>query len=152
MRKALIDKVISDANYKKICQRINYQYADDIYQEVCCELLTMDESRLPELSYLNFWFYRVSLNVISRHGQLGKYIHRKEQLTLTSGSDELTKEQLMKEAERFMLSLSEFENRIILLYNQYGSMKEVQRITGVSYSALRSVKELIKQKAKEINV
>lgn len=152
MRKALIDKVISDANYKKICQRINYQYADDIYQEVCCELLTMDESRLPELSYLNFWFYRVALNVISRHGQLGKYIHKREQLILSSRYDELTKEQLMKEAERFMLSLSEFENRIILLYNQYGSMKEVQRITGVSYSALRSVKELIKQKAKEINV
>jgi hypothetical protein len=44
-----------------------------------------------------------------------------------------------------MLNLSEFENRVVLLYNQLGDMKKVQRATGISYSALRMVKEKIKQ-------
>jgi hypothetical protein len=49
-----------------------------------------------------------------------------------------------------MISLNEFENRIILLYNQIGDIKKVQRLKGIIYSALRSVKEKIKQKAKQI--
>jgi hypothetical protein len=44
-----------------------------------------------------------------------------------------------------MFSLSEFENRIVLLYNELGDMKKVQRATGISYSALRAVKEKIKK-------
>jgi hypothetical protein len=39
-----------------------------------------------------------------------------------------------------MLNLTEFENRIVLLYNELGNMKAVQRATGISYSALRAVK------------
>ena len=47
-------------------------------------------------------------------------------------------------AEDLLMELSEFENRIILLYNELGNMRKVQRITGISYSALRMVKEKLK--------
>ena len=46
--------------------------------------------------------------------------------------------------ENFMLDLPEFENRVILLYNELGNMRKVQRATGISYSALRMVKEKLK--------
>lgn len=58
--------------------------------------------------------------------------------------DELEREAKLKLAQNIMLNLGEFENRIIMLYMKYKNMKAVQRETGISYSALRSVKEKIK--------
>jgi DNA-binding CsgD family transcriptional regulator len=48
-----------------------------------------------------------------------------------------------------MLGCSEFENRIVLLYAEHKSMRKISKITGISYSALRSVKEKIKKFANE---
>lgn len=146
----LVDIIISDNSYKEMCYKINIHYAEDIYQETICEILTIPDERLPDLNYLKFWFYRVAFNVISRNGKLGKIVLREVIEFDIYTPSEIIKEQMTREAEQFMLSLSEFENRIILLYNQYGDMKKVQRLTGISYSALRAVKEKIKQKAKKI--
>ena len=146
----LVDIIVSDNSYKEMCYKINTHYAEDIYQETICEILTIPDERLPDLNYLKFWFYRVAFNVISRNGKLGKIVLREVIEFDIYTPSEIIKEQMTREAEQFMLSLNEFENRIILLYNQYGDMKKVQRLTGISYSALRAVKEKIKQKAKEI--
>lgn len=48
-------------------------------------------------------------------------------------------------AEDLLMDLPEFENRVVLLYNELGNMRKVQRATGISYSALRKVKEKLKQ-------
>jgi hypothetical protein len=146
----LVDVIVSDKSFKEMCFKINTQYAEDIYQETICEILTISDERLPDLNYLKFWFYRVAFNVMSRNGKLGKIVLRELIEFDIYTPSELSKEIMTKEAEQFMLSLNEFENRIILLYNQFGDMKKVQRLTGISYSALRAVKEKIKQKAKQI--
>lgn len=146
----LVDVIVNDKSFKEMCYKINTNYAEDIYQETICEILTISDERLPELNYLKFWFYRVAFNVMSRNGKLGKIVLREVIEFDIYTPSEITKEVMTREAEQFMLSLNEFENRIILLYNQYGDMKKVQRLTGISYSALRAVKEKIKQKAKEI--
>jgi hypothetical protein len=146
----LVDVIVSDKSFKEMCFKINIQYAEDIYQETICEILTISDERLPDLNYLKFWFYRVAFNVMSRNGKLGKIVLRELIEFDIYTPSELSKEIMTKEAEQFMLSLNEFENRIILLYNQFGDMKKVQRLTGISYSALRAVKEKIKQKAKQI--
>lgn len=146
----LVDIIVSDKSFKEMCYKINCYYAEDIYQETICEILTIADERLPELNYLKFWFYRVAFNVMSRNGKLGKIVLRESIEFETYTPSEVTKEVMTREAEQFMLSLNEFENRIILLYNQFGDMKKVQRLTGISYSALRAVKEKIKQKAKQI--
>ena len=54
-----------------------------------------------------------------------------------------------KKIENFMLHCSEFENRIVILYAEHKSMRKISKITGISYSALRSVKEKIKKFANE---
>jgi hypothetical protein len=146
----LVDVIVSDKSFKEMCFKINIHYAEDIYQETICEILTISDERLPDLNYLKFWFYRVAFNVMSRNGKLGKIVLREVIEFDIYTPSELSKEIMTKEAEQFMLSLNEFENRIILLYNQFGDMKKVQRLTGISYSALRAVKEKIKQKAKQI--
>ena len=146
----LVDIIVSDKSFKEMCFKINTQYAEDIYQETICEILTISDERLPDFNYLKFWFYRVAFNVMSRNGKLGKIVLREVIEFDIYTPSEVTKEVMTREAEQFMLSLNEFENRIILLYNQFGDMKKVQRLTGISYSALRAVKEKIKQKAKEI--
>jgi DNA-directed RNA polymerase specialized sigma24 family protein len=145
-----VDIIVSDKSFKEMCYKINKHYAEDIYQETICEILTIADERLPDLNYLKFWFYRVAFNVMSRNGKLGKIVLREVIEFDIYTPSELSKEIMTREAEQFMLSLNEFENRIILLYNQFGDMKKVQRLTGISYSALRAVKEKIKQKAKQI--
>lgn len=145
MREQLIQHIANNPNYRQMCRKISVSYADDIFQEVCCEILTMPENRLPDFKYLNFWFYRVASNMFTCHGVLGKVIHKPTVDIPENETNELTHEEMIKEAERFMFSLDEFENRVILLYNQLGDMKKVQRATGISYSALRTVKEKMKQ-------
>ena len=151
LRREIIKKVIADANFKKICFKINSRYGEDIFQEVCEEILSIPESRLPEMNYLNFWFYRVAVNTMSVRGKLGKVVLKDSDLenrkvkVISNTNIEFENEKLIKKAEKFMIELSEFENRVILLYNELGNMKRVQKMTGISYSALRSVKEKIKQ-------
>lgn len=144
-REHIIYRITTDKNFKEICKRINNNYADDIFQEVCVEVLEMPEHRLPDLKFLNFWFYRVAFNIFSKRGKLGSIIHKPQIDIKAFQTSEQEKENLIREAEKFMLNLSEFENRVVLLYNQLGDMKKVQRATGISYSALRMVKEKIKQ-------
>jgi hypothetical protein len=55
----------------------------------------------------------------------------------------------IKQIEAFLLGLNEFENRIVLLYAQYKSMRKISQMSGISYSALRAVKEKIKKFANE---
>ena len=86
---------------------------------------------------------------MSKRGKLGQIVLRQEHELDLVATPELNNERLMREAEKFMLSLNEFENRIVLLYNHFGNMKEVQRETGISYSALRAVKDKLKLKSKE---
>ena len=151
LRREIIKKVIADANFKKICFKINSRYGEDIFQEVCEEILSIPEARLPEMNYLNFWFYRVAVNTMSVRGKLGKVVLKDSDLenrkvkVISNTNIEFENEKLIKKAEKFMIELSEFENRVILLYNELGNMKRVQKMTGISYSALRSVKEKIKQ-------
>lgn len=144
-REAIINRVTTEKNFKEICQKINANYAEDIFQEVCCEILEMPEHRLPDMKFLNFWFYRVAFNIFSKRGKLGSIIHKPKLDVRIFETSERDKENIIKEAEKFMLNLSEFENRVVLLYNELGDMKKVQRATGISYSALRMVKEKMKQ-------
>jgi hypothetical protein len=144
-REHIIHRITTDKNFREICKRINNNYADDIFQEVCVEVLEMPEHRLPDLKFLNFWFYRVAFNIFSKRGKLGSIIHKPQIDIKAFQTSEQEKENLIREAEKFMLNLSEFENRVVLLYNQLGDMKKVQRATGISYSALRMVKEKIKK-------
>lgn len=148
-RLILIEIANSKPEYLQLCNRISKNYGEDIFQEVCEKLLTMPIKKLPEIQYFNFWFYRVAFGTMSYNSRPGKIFSRictDESVIFDIPENE--NENLIKEAEQFMLSLSEFENRIVLLYNDLGNMKRVQKQTGISYSSLRYVKEKLKLKAK----
>lgn len=153
----MISVITGNPSYQRLCKRVNASYADDIFQEVCSLILLLPEEKLPEETKLPFWFYRAAHNIMAPHGSLGYMVSREEVRADFEGignsfrNNEHESESMIKEAERFMLSLNEFENRVILLYNQLGDMKKVQRATGISYSALRSVKEKLKTKAKQLH-
>ena len=127
-----------------MCNKITHNYNDDLYQEVCYHILTMPEDRLPEPNYLRFWFYRVAYSTMTKYGTLGRIIHKPIVKIAHEQSNELANEEAIREAEKFMLSLSEFENRVVILFNELGDMKKVEKATGISYSALRAVKEKLK--------
>lgn len=142
----IIDILIKDKKYIDTCKSINYNYSSDIFQEVIEQVLTMPVERLPTHQHLPFWFYCVAKNVISRNGKLGKVLFKNEnrEYLFTETSSQIADTDF-KVIEEFMFNLNEFENRIIHLYNLLGDMKKVQRQTGISYSALRSVKEKMKK-------
>ena len=147
-RYQLIEKIISNNEYKRICVSISRDFADDLYQEVCEQILTIKEERLPSEQHLPIWFYCVAKNTISKNGKIGKLFCKESDIPIekihlieieTTEADSLTT------VEEYMLRMSEFENRITLLYTKLGNMKKVQKETGISYSALRSVKEKLKK-------
>lgn len=140
----IIEILIKEKKYIDTCKSINYNYSSDIFQEVIEQVLTMPVERLPTIQHLPFWFYCVAKNTISRNGKLGKIVNRELTDITTIESFKYTEVEI-KKVEQFMFSLNEFENRVVLLYNELGDMKKVQRATGISYSALRAVKEKIKK-------
>lgn len=150
----LVSIILSNKIYFETCKNINKNYAEDIYQEVIEQLLTMPTERLPSKEYLQFWFYCTARNIISPNGKLGKLISKDfatdiqfEIIEIENKEDRFDIE--IKQIETFLLSLNEFENRIVLLYSQYKSMRKISQMSGISYSALRAVKEKIKQFANE---
>ena len=147
-RHYLISLVATNNNFKRICRSLTESYPDDLFQEMCEQILTMPEAKLPEERYLNFWYYCVAKNKMGRLGQFGRLVNR-EVVTDFQGIDidlifEDETNNDLEMCEDAMLSLNEFENRVALLYAKLGNMKKVQQETGVSYSALRYVKEKIK--------
>ena len=149
----LINEIINNPSYLDTCKRLDYNYADDIYQEVLEQILTIPAERLPTLNYLQFWYYCVAKNIISRNGKLGKLFTKEIPMDefLESESEKIIDDSDIdfKRIENFMLDCSEFENRIVLLYAEHKSMRKISKITGISYSALRSVKYKIKKFANE---
>ena len=150
----LVSIILNNKIYFETCKNINKNYAADIYQEVIEQLLTMPTERLPSKEYLQFWFYCTARNIISQNGKLGKLISKDfatdiqfEIIEIENNEDRFDIE--IKQIEAFLLSLNEFENRIVLLYSQYKSMRKISQMSGISYSALRAVKEKIKQFANE---
>ena len=142
--------------YFDTCRNINKNYAEDIYQEVIEQLLTMPIERLPTKEYLQFWFYCTARNIISQNGKLGKLISKDfatdiqfEIIEIENENKEDSFDIKIKQIEGFLLGLNEFENRIVLLYAQYKSMRKISQMSGISYSALRAVKEKIKKFANE---
>lgn len=150
-RHELIEIITKDQNFKKICSVLNSDFPDDIFQEVCLKILELPDERLPRKEGLNFWFYCMVRNLSSRTGTFGKMVLKDEAPLDTNGkrkdpiASSSFKETDLRKLELFMLELTEFESRIVLLYNQLGDMKKVQRQTGVSYSALRAVKNKLNQ-------
>lgn len=152
----LVSIILSNKIYFETCKNINKNYAEDIYQEVIEQLLTMPTERLPSKEYLQFWFYCTARNIISQNGKLGKLISKDfatdiqfEIIENENNEDRFDIE--IKQIEGFLLGLNEFENRIVLLYSQYKSMRKISQMSGISYSALRAVKEKIKKFANENN-
>ena len=150
----LVSIILSNKIYFETCRNINKSYAEDIYHEVIEQLLTMPTERLPAKEYLQFWFYCTARNIISQNGKLGKLISKDfatdiqfEIIEIENNEDRFDIE--IKQIEGFLLSLNEFENRIVLLYSQYKSMRKISQMSGISYSALRAVKEKIKKFANE---
>lgn len=150
MRDKFITHITRNKEYLNLCKKVSSIHYKDLFQEIAILLLTIPEDKLPEESYFNFWFYRVAHNLCSKHGTYGQHFRFN-----TVSIEDLGKELVMAveyvereddytKVENFMLDLPEFENRVILLYNELGNMRKVQRATGISYSALRMVKEKLK--------
>lgn len=57
-------------------------------------------------------------------------------------------EKKIKQAGKFMISLSEFENRLILLYNEHKNVAKISRLTGINIYTIHRSLDKIKQKAK----
>jgi len=149
----IVNEILNNPAYLDTCRKLDQNYADDIYQEVIEQILTIPAERLPTLNYLQFWYYCVAKNIISRNGKLGKLFSKEIPMDefMESESERIIDDSDLdfKKIENFMLGCSEFENRIVLLYAEHKSMRKISKITGISYSALRSVKEKIKKFANE---
>ena len=150
MRDKFITHITRNKEYLNLCRKVSGIHYQDLFQEIAILLLTMPEDKLPQESYFNFWFYRVANNLCHKNGTYGQHFRFN-----TVSIEDLGKELVMAveyvereddytKVENFMLDLPEFENRVILLYNELGNMRKVQRATGISYSALRMVKEKLK--------
>lgn len=166
-RSEIITHITTDISYNKLCKKLCGNNSDDVYQEILVLLLEMDEQKLPQKSFLNFWYVRVAMNMCSKNGIFGRlYMHHLVDKNVdvynlvdknvdvysnVNMSDEEVDTNDYECAEDVMLLFDEFTNRVVHLYNQTGSMLAVNKMTGISYSALRKVKEKMKHESNTNN-
>jgi len=161
-REEIINHILSNDSFRTTCYKINKKYCEDIFQEVCEQILTINEDRLPTKEHLPFWFFCVARNIISKQGKLGyiiykyedfSYIYSRQDNTLPTAEPIHIDEPLysnieLETIEEFMLELDEIDNRILLHYNELGTLSKVHRATGISYEILRKAKNRIKEYSK----
>ena len=115
----IVNEILNNPSYLDTCRKLDASYSDDIFQEVIEQILTIPAERLPTLNYLQFWYYCVAKNIISRNGKLGKLFTKEIPMDefLESESEKIIDESDIdfKRIENFMIDCSEFENRIVLL-------------------------------------
>jgi len=148
----IIKIITTNDSYRITCEKINSKYSDDIFQEVCYQILTMPAERLPNQQHLPFWFFCVARNIICKQGKLGFLIYKyepskKDDLKIIDIEDNqiIIDDNELHKLENYMIDLSEFENRAILLYIQNKSMVKVAKILNVPYSRLREIKRKLNE-------
>lgn len=155
MRDKIITHIVSNNQYKQLCKKLCGAHADDVYQDILITLIEMSDEKVPDMHYLNFWYVRVASNMCSKYGKYGRLfredMHDRSQditeMNIREVVDVFMVDEDYTTVEGFMLEQDEFTNRIIHLYNETGSMLQVSKMTGISYSALRKIKELLKHES-----
>lgn len=84
--------------------------------------------------------YRFHIYSLKKHNP-------KREVQIQERVNEAYQEKKIKTASRFMMSLSEFENRLFLLFNEHRNVAEISRLTGIKERVLRYQLSKIKQKA-----
>jgi hypothetical protein len=151
----IISHIVSNNQYKQLCKKLCGAHADDVYQDILITLMEMSNEKVPDINYLNFWYVRVASNMCSKYGKYGRLFRedmydRSQDVTdmnIREAVDIFMADEDYTTVEGFMLQQDEFTNRIIHLYNKTGSMLQVSKMTGISYSALRKIKELLKHES-----
>lgn len=155
MRHQIITHIVSNKQFKQLCKKLCGSHADDVYQDILVAIMEMEAEKVPDMHYLNFWYVRVASNMCSRYGKYGR-LFREDMHDRSSDITDMNIRETVdifgdsedyNTVEGFMLEQDEFTNRIIHLYNQTGSMLAVSKMTGISYSALRKIKELLKHES-----
>ena len=155
MKHQIISHIVSNSQYKQLCKRLCGSHAEDVYQDILVAIMEMEPDKVPDINYLKFWYVRVASNMCSRYGKYGR-IFREDMHDRTNDITDMNIREVVDvfganedydQIEIFMLEQDEFTNRIIHLYNQTGSMLAVNKMTGISYSALRKIKELLKHES-----
>ena len=155
MRSQIITHIVSNNQFKQLCKKLCGSHAEDVYQDILVAIMEMEADKVPDMHYLNFWYVRVASNMCSRYGKYGRLfredIHDRSNditdMNIRETVDIFGDAEDYATVEGFMLEQDEFTNRIIHLYNETGSMLAVSKMTGISYSALRKIKELLKNES-----
>ena len=155
MKNQIITHIVSNNQFKQLCKKLCGSHAEDVYQDILVAIMEMESDKVPDMHYLNFWYVRVASNMCSRYGKYGRLFRedmhdRSNDITdmnIRETVDIFGDTEDYNTAEGFMLEQDEFTNRIIHLYNGTGSMLAVSKMTGISYSALRKIKELLKNES-----
>jgi hypothetical protein len=107
----IVNEILNNPAYLDTCRKLDASYSDDIYQEVIEQILTIPAERLPTLNYLQFWYYCVAKNIISRNGKLGKLFSKEIPMDefMESESERIIDDSDLdfKKIENFMLGCSQ---------------------------------------------
>ncbi len=156
-----IEKIIADANYRNLCNRIDRN--GDLYQNFILWLLEMPDKKLLDLyAQPGFKYYMVRVITQTKGIQAKDNAwNKKHQFCLHMESimvhheyrepfDHDTIDKIEKELDNLPVCVSGFsyEKELLKLFVECGSISEVSRQTGISYKSIRTAVNATKQHIK----
>lgn len=167
LKQELIDE-IQKTEYRQICRKLCDNYSDDLYQELVLTLLEYDPKKLekiPNLQQAKYFIVGIICNMAhSSTSPFHKKYRKKEYPTEIEISDgdvydydeDADFEYHYKTATETLDGLYWFDRELFKLYVEHGSLRNVQKATGINrgfvYRSVNKTIDKIKNKAKQVRI
>lgn len=164
-RDEIISEYLKDPEYKRMCQMVCPDLADDLYQDLTICILEMDGEKLVRLaseSLRGYFYQMVRKQVFSTNSKFYKKYIRDQHMIKVKSADivralqplALDKDMLDK-VNRAKAQLYWYDKEILEMYYEMGTLKLVANDIGIPLGSVRytvkTATSLIKKKIKKIN-
>src|SRR5690349_8936053 len=140
-REEIISEYLKDPEYKRICQRVRPDLAEDLYQDLTLYLLEMDGEKLIRVASqsLHGYFHQMAIKqVFSRNSKFYKQYMRDQHMVKVKPSYivralqplALDKDMLDK-VNRAKASLYWYDKQILEMYYEMGTLRQLADDVGI---------------------
>lgn len=162
-RDDIIRAFTTDPDYRKICNQIGGAYSDDLYQELALVMLELTEEKLERINEtcIKCFYWKLAKHQFcSRNSAFHKKYRRDAEVVRDHSNDIILAssscepdEDLIEKVNRAMNDTYWYDSKILSLYAEKGTLKEVSACTGIPiksvHNTVRDTRILIKKKIKK---
>lgn len=150
MKDFLCNKLLNNDSFKGLSKRLAGELHNDLIQEVALVICEKDERELKKINdYFNFWVVRTMFNMSSR-SVMSKYDQKPiEPHNLIQFDYDHEKDKMLEAIDCELKSMYWYDRDLFLLYFEEGSLRNVEKRTGIKYGSVNKTVTKVREHLKD---